>query len=306
MPSGVVLGVATAISWGTSDFIARFAIKSVGSARALFGVQVWGALLLAILLFFARDWGHLFDGSGWQPWAWGIVAGAVNTCAMLALYRAFELGKMAVVAPISASYPVLTLILSTLTGERFTLYRALGILAALAGVILVAAGEKTPQSATSPLASQFANSVAAPTKDSERASNGILWAVAAALGFGILFWLLGTRVIPSAGALATIWMIRVTGTFITLAILLARKIPLRLKNKRASAQLYSMGFFDTSAFALSNLGMRVEQVAVVSVLGSLYGAVTVVLSALFLRERIAALQCLGIVSIFSGIILMNR
>ena len=52
--------------------------------------------------------------------------------------------------------------------------------------------------------------------------------------------------------------------------------------------------------------MRVEQVAVVSVLGSLYGAVTVVLSALFLRERIAALQWLGIVSIFSGIILINR
>jgi drug/metabolite transporter (DMT)-like permease len=67
-----------------------------------------------------------------------------------------------------------------------------------------------------------------------------------------------------------------------------------------------MGFFDTAAFTLSNLGMRIEQVAIVSVLGSLYGAVTVVLSALFLRERIAALQWLGIASIFSGIILMNR
>lgn len=306
MPSGVVLGAATAISWGTSDFIARFAIKSVGTVRALFGVQIWGALLLAVLLFFARDWGHLFDGSGWQPWAWGFLAGTINTCAMLALYRAFELGKMAVVAPISASYPTLTVILSTLSGERFTLYRALGILAALAGVILVAAGEKTPQSKTSKAATQFANPVAAPTKDRPRASNGILWAVTAALGFGVLFWLLGTRIIPRTGALATIWLIRVTGTFITLAILLAWKVPLRLKNKRTSAQLYSMGFFDTAAFTLSNLGMRIEQVAVVSVLGSLYGSVTVVLSAIFLRERIAALQWLGIASIFSGVILMNR
>ena len=131
-------------------------------------------------------------------------------------------------------------------------------------------------------------------------------ALAAALGFGILFWLLGTRIIPRTGALATIWMIRVTGTFITLAILLAQRTTLRVKNRRASAQLYAMGFFDTAAFTLSNLGMRIEQVAIVSVLGSLYGAVTVVLSALFLRERIAALQWIGIVSIFSGIILMNR
>jgi len=89
---------------------------------------------------------------------------------------------------------------------------------------------------------------------------------------------------PDAG------MIRVTGTFISLAILLAQKTSLRVKNKRTHAQLYSMGFFDTAAFTLSNLGMRIEQVAIVSVLGSLYGAVTVVLSALFLRERIAVLQ----------------
>jgi len=298
MPSGVVLGVATAISWGTSDFIARFAIRTTGVVRALFGVQVWGALLLTILLFFAGDWGHLFDGSGWRPWAWGIVAGGINTGAMLALYRAFSVGKMAVVAPISASYPALTVLLSTFSGERFPLYRALGMLAALAGVILVAAGEKSPPSTPTSLATEPQNPV--------RNSAGILWALAAALGFGILFWLLGTRIIPRTGALATIWMIRVTGAFTTLAILLAQRTSLRVKNKRASAQLYSMGFFDTAAFTLSNLGMRIEQVAIVSVLGSLYGAVTVVLSALFLRDRIAALQWLGIVSIFSGILLMNR
>jgi drug/metabolite transporter (DMT)-like permease len=298
MPSGLVLGVATAISWGTSDFIARFAIRTTGVGRALFGVQAWGALLLTILLFFAHDWGHLFDGSGWAPWAWGIAAGSINTCAMLALYRAFSVGKMAVVAPISASYPALTVLLSTLSGERFSLYRALGILAVLAGVMLVAAGEKSPQSPAS----------AAPgsAQNAARQSTGIRWAVAAALGFGVLFWLLGTRIIPRTGALATIWMIRVTGTFITLAILLAQKTSFRVKNKRTSAQLYSMGLFDTAAFTLSNLGMRIEQVAIVSVLGSLYGAVTVVLSALFLRERIAALQWLGIASIFSGIILINR
>jgi drug/metabolite transporter (DMT)-like permease len=305
MSSGVVLGVATAVSWGSSDFIARFAIRTTGVVRALFGVQVWGALLLTILLFLSRAWGHLFDGSGWQPWAWGILAGTINTGAMFALYRAFELGKMAVVAPISASYPVLTVLLSALSGERFTLYRALGILAALVGVILVAVGEPSHQISSSHHEKE--PSTNSPRKQNvARPPNGILWAIVSALGFGVLFWLLGTRIIPRTGDLAAVWMIRLTGTFVTLAILLAQKIPLRLKNRRTSAQLYSMGFFDTLAFALSNLGMRIEQVAVVSVLGSLYGAVTVALSALFLRERLAALQWVGIVSIFSGIILMNH
>lgn len=304
MPSGVVLGVATAVSWGTSDFIARFAIKTAGSVRALFGVQFWGAIFLAILLFFTGDWGHLFDGSGWRPWAWGIVAGTINTCAMLALYRALEIGKMAVVAPISASYPALTVILSTVSGERFSLYRGLGILAAFAGVILVAAGE-TAQPTPSKSDEKRHPAKANWSRNPARRSTGIFWATVAALGFGVLFWLLGTRIIPGTGAFATVWMIRLTGTAITLAILLAQRIPLRVANKRTRAQLYSMSFFDTSAFALSNLGMRIEQVAIVSLLGSLYGAVTVALAAIFLRERIAPLQWSGIAAIFLGVALMN-
>jgi drug/metabolite transporter (DMT)-like permease len=303
MPSGVLLGIATAVSWGTSDFIARFAIKATGNVRALFGVQFWGAMLLTILLFFARDWGHLFDGSGWQPWAWGIVAGSINTCAMLALYRAFQIGKMAVVAPISASYPAITVILSTLSGERFSVYRALGILAAFAGVLLISVGEKSQQTGPSP---HHAPRIASASLASQsRPSAGILWAISAAFAFGVLFWLLGAHIIPATGALATVWMIRLTGTVITFFILLAQKIPVRLANKRTNAQLYSMGFFDTAAFALSNLGMRIEQVAIVTLLGSLYGAVTVALAAIFLRERIALVQWSGMGAIFLGIILMN-
>jgi len=305
MPNGVVLGIATAVSWGTSDFIARFAIKSTGSVRALFGVQFWGAVFLTVLLFFTRDWGHLFDGSGWQPWAWGIVAGTINTCAMLALYRAFETGKLAVVAPISASYPALTVILSTLSGERFSVYRALGIVAAFAGVLLVAAGEAPKPDLHANQKSPASAFAASGGRHPARRRTGILCAAAAALGFAVLFWLLGTRIIPRTGAIATVWMIRLTGTAITLAILLAQKSPLRVASKRTGAQLYSMAFFDSAAFALSNLGMRIEQVAIVSLLGSLYGAVTVSLAAVFLRERIAPLQWSGIAAIFLGIVLMN-
>jgi|307.fasta_scaffold14872_2 drug/metabolite transporter (DMT)-like permease len=301
MPSGVLLGIATAVSWGSSDFFARFATRTTGTARALLGMQSWGAIFVTIFFVFSRDWGHLFDGSGWQPWAWGVLAGAINTAAMFALYRAFELGKMAVVAPISASYPALTVTLSMLSGEKLSLYRGLGIVAAFVGVILVAAGEKPgPQAITG---RDVENDSEYSAKQNSLA--GIFWAIAAAVGFGFLFWFLGTRIIPRTGAIATVWLIRWTGTAITLCAVLASRIPLRVRNKRTRAQLYSMGFFDTAAFALSNLGMRIEQVAVVSVLGSLYGAITVALAAVFLRERIAPRQWSGIAAIFLGIVFMN-
>ena len=291
MPSGIVLGVATAVSWGSADFLARFATRSVGSMRALLGMQFWGAIFVTILLFFAHDWGHLFDGSGWRPWFWGILAGAINTFAMLALYRAFEVGKLSLVGPVSASYPALTVVLSLFSGERLTLFRSIGILAALLGVFLVATGEKTSDTPN----------FAAKSKGIA----GLGWAIAAAMSFGFLFWLLGLRMIPQTGALATVWLIRVTGALLTFFVLLSKKIPLPVRNKRTSAQVYGMGYLDTAAFVLSNLGMRVEQVAVVSVLGSLYGAVTVALAAIFLKERIAPLQWTGIASIFLGVTLMN-
>jgi drug/metabolite transporter (DMT)-like permease len=289
------------VSWGSADFLARFATRSVGSVRALFGMQFWGAIFVTILLFFARDWGHLFDGSGWHPWAWGILAGSINTFAMLALYRAFEIGKLSLVGPVSASYPALTVILSLLSGERLSAYRALGIVAAVLGVIFVAAGEKSSASLAPSNESDGANS------NAQRSSGvpGLGWAIAAAFSFAILFWLLGLRMIPRTGALATVWLIRVTGALITFAVLLAKKTPLPVKNKRTRAQLYTMGYLDTAAFALSNLGMRVEQVAVISVLGSLYGAVTVALAATFLKDRIAPLQWTGIAAIFLGVALMN-
>jgi drug/metabolite transporter (DMT)-like permease len=306
MPSGILLGVATAVSWGSADFFARLATRTVGSVRALLGMQFWGAIFVTILLLFVRDWGHLFDGSGWRPWAWGILAGSINTFAMLALYRGFEIGKLSLVGPVSASYPALTVILSLLSGERLSAYRAIGIAAALLGVVFVAAGEKSPDS---PAVSDQSNE-ARPASQELRGVigtrvSGLGWAIAAAIGFAILFWLLGVRMIPRTGALATVWLIRVTGTMLTFVVLLARKIPLRIKNKRARAQLYTMGCLDAGAFALSNLGMRIEQVAVVSVLGSLYGAVTVALAATFLKERIAPLQWTGIAAIFLGVALMN-
>jgi len=303
MRGGVLLGIATAISWGSSDFLARFATRATGATRSLLGMQSWGALFVTILLLLSRDWGHLFDGSGWQPWAWGVLAGAINTGAMFALYRSFGLGKMAVVAPISASYPAFTVILSMLSGEKLSLYRGLGILAAFVGVLLVAAGERSAPAPQAVIDRAVKSPAELPAK--QNASAGILWAIAAAVGFGFLFWLLGTRIIPRTGAIATVWLIRLTGTALAYCAVLAGGIPLRIPNKRTRAQLYSMGFFDAAAFALSNLGMRIEQVAIVGVLGSLYGAFTVALAAVFLHERIARVQWTGIAAIFLGIILMN-
>jgi drug/metabolite transporter (DMT)-like permease len=288
---GILLGVLTALTWGGSDFLARFATQRMGTLRTMLYMQLTGLILLTIALPWLGGWGHLADGSGWQPWAWGALAGCVNAVSTLSLYRSFEIGKMAVVAPLSASYPVLSVSLSLLSGERLSLPRAIGIACTMLGVLLVAGGEKPPDQ-----------------NDAEavrRSGKGISWALSSAVGFGVLFWLLGTHVIPRVGASQTVWMIRLTCTAVVTAVILLARQPIGLPRNTRLISL-GMGAGDTSAFALSNRAMQIEQVAVISVLGSLYGAVTVALAAIVLREHVSRWQWTGIASIFSGIYLMSR
>jgi drug/metabolite transporter (DMT)-like permease len=210
----------------------------------------------------------------------------------LALYRAFEIGKMAVVAPLSASYPALTLLLSWMTGERLSMVRIAGIICTLVGVVVVAGGEKTPDE-----------------NDAEavrRSGRGIGWAMFSAVGFAVLFWLLGIRVIPRVGAIQTVWMIRLTSAVLAAVVILISKQPVRLPRGEVRWMALGMGALDTSAFVLSSLGMKMEQVAVITVLSSLYGAVTVGLAAIFLKEHVSHWQWAGIVTIFAGIFLISR
>jgi drug/metabolite transporter (DMT)-like permease len=289
---GILLGLLTALTWGGADFIARFATHRIGALRSMLYMQLIGFFLLTISLPWLGGWGHLADGSGWQPWAWGVLAGFFNAMAGLAFYRAFEIGKMSVVAPLSASYPALTLLLSWMTGEHVGAVRIAGIFCTLIGVAVVAGGEKTPDE-----------------NDAEavrRSGRGIGWAIFASVGFAMLFWLLGIRIIARVGAVQTVWMIRLTSTLLIAAAIMIAKQPARLPRGEVRWMVLSMGAFDTGAFVLSNLGMKMEQVAVISVLGSLYGAVTVALAAIFLREHVSRWQWVGIVTIFAGIFLISR
>ena len=289
---GILLGLATALCWGSADLLARFSARSIGTWRTMLYMQFTGLLLMTGALYWLGGWGHLADGSGWRPWMWGILAGVLNAVSTLALYRSFEIGKMSIVAPISSGYPALTMVLSAMTGERLTVLRIVGILTTIAGVLIVARGEELPDADE------------AITHAAEK-HLGVGWAALAGVGFGVLFWILGIRVVPSVGSAPTVWLIRLTSVVSTAAVMMGLRRSVALPGA-STRWILGVGILDTSAFVLGNYGMRMEQVSVVSVLTSLYGAVTVGLAATILRERISRVQWVGIGAIFAGIVLISR
>jgi drug/metabolite transporter (DMT)-like permease len=307
----IILGLSGAVSWGAADFAARFASREVGAYRTLFFMQFFGFLALSAYL---KSAGGFSDGisPGWQPWAMAVAAGLLNVLASLALYHSFEHGTLSIVGPVSSSYPALTVALSLLSGERIHAVRAAGLAVTLLGVILAATSFAQSQSTAAekdaPHASPNHENAAfdAKTKSSRaHLSTGVGWAICAALGFGVLFWFLGFHVVPAVGSAVSVWVMRLTA-LVSLA-LAARPTHQTLKFPHGKVWwlLLAVGILDTAAFVANNAGLSTGQVSVVSVLASLYGAITVLLAWIFLRERLERSQWLGIVLIFIGIVLVS-
>ena len=286
----IILGLTGAICWGGADFAARFASRRVGAYRTLFFMQFFGFIALSIYL---KLRGGFFDSvaPGWQPWAMAALAGVVNMSASLALYRSFEIGVMSIVAPVSSAYPALTVALAIASGERITVVRGVGLAVTLVGVILAA--------------TSFAKSASGPAKETAHLTEGVGWAIAAAFGFGVLFWFLGFHVIAAVGTTISVWVIRLTSFSVLALVSLPARQSLKLPSGSVWWMLAAVGLLDTAAFLANNAGLHTGQVSVVSVLASLYGAVTVLLSWIFLREKLERSQWFGIALIFAGIVLVS-
>jgi drug/metabolite transporter (DMT)-like permease len=307
---GIFLGLTGAVCWGLADFVARFSSRRVGAYRSVFFMQFFGFLALTAYLRFTGGFGaHL--AFGWRAWGLAVAAGLLNMAASLSLYHSFEVGVMSIVAPVSSSYPALTVALALASGERIGAVRGLGLAVTLAGVILAAmsfapraaivgvtagigAGSRETRESPAPLGVTHAG-----------LAKGVIWSIAAAIGFGVLFWMLGFYVVPAVGAGASVWVMRLTA----IATLFLFSFPARqtVKLPRGSVWwlLAAVGLMDTAAFVVNNAALHIGPVSVVSVLASLYGAVTVVLSWIFLRERLEWTQWCGIALIFAGIVLVS-
>jgi drug/metabolite transporter (DMT)-like permease len=286
----IILGLTGALCWGAADFAARFASRRVGAYRTLFFMQFFGFIALSVYLKFR---GGFFEGiaPGWHPWALAALAGVINMIASLSLYYSFQIGVMSIVAPVSSCYPALTVALAIMSGEKITMLRGVGLAVTLVGVILAA--------------TSFAPNTADPKKESAHLAKGVGWAIVAALGFGVLFWFLGFYVVPAVGGTISVWVIRLTSfSVLGIAAVPARQ-SLRLPSGGVWWLLAAVGVMDTAAFIANNAGLHTGQVSVVSVLASLYGAVTVVLAWIFLREKLERSQWFGIVLIFVGIVLVS-
>ena len=293
---GVLLGLLAALGWGSADFLARYATRLIGTYRTLFYMQFIGLASLSVYLVATGQLPRLLETAGWQSWAWCVLVALLNVVGSLALYRAFEIGVLMIVSPIAASYAALTVVLSLLSGETLSQLRGIGIGLALIGAVFAA---------TSFASSEELKAEAGEPAQKRRLTRGAGMALFAAVVYGVMFWLLGFQVTPALGGAAPIWLIRLV-TPCTLALVAApTRQPLHLPSSRGWWLVVGVGMLDTSAYVANTIGFATHQIAVVSVLASLFSTVTVILAWFFLRERLHWSQWLGLAGIFVGVALVS-
>jgi drug/metabolite transporter (DMT)-like permease len=220
----------------------------------------------------------------WSAVGWAALAGSAGIVALGAFYRALAIGTMSVVAPISATAAAVPVLVGLAEGERPSTLQIAGMAIALAGVIL-ASREPIEDGADPP----------------NRAAIGL--ALVAAVGFGTFF--VG---IDRASATAEVpWVIVVQRccslTLLVIATLVVR--PALPRDVPSLAVLAAVGVLDLGANGLYALATTHGLLSVVSVLGSLYPAVTVVLARFVLAERIARVQEAGVVLALAGVVAIS-
>jgi drug/metabolite transporter (DMT)-like permease len=214
-----------------------------------------------------------------HSFALGLLAGLGGGVGLAAFYKALSLGTMSIVSPLVACGAIVPFGISLATGERPSGLAVGGAVVALGGAVLASVEERR-------------------SKSPERGRAIALAVVAAvALGLFVYFLGLGSR---QGDALSTLVGARVgsLGLLVVLALLL--RAPLRVP--RASlAAVAAVGIADVTANALFALASRHGLLAIVSVLGSLYPVVTVLLAHVFLHERLTRLQQAGVAAALLGV-----
>ena len=253
------LGVGAALAWGLHDFCVRGVSQSSGVFASILTVFASGiVILIGVAVLFGDP--KLMSAQCYQL---SIASGLSFAVGGVALYIAFTIGPVRLVAPIIGAYPILLVGWTAASGAPVSVIQWIAILTILIGV----------------------GGVAALSDDSTQSPHhrkAIIWALTAAVGFAATFGFSQAAVAVGDEALSMLITRTVAfGTVLTVAIIGHQQI------KPAKAQvpiLLGMGGLDTLAMgcvSLAGLWPHSEYAAVTS---SVFGIVTIILAWAFLNE----------------------
>ena len=280
MPAALLaslLGVVSAAVWGAGDFCGGVASKR----SPVLGVLVLGSASgLAVILAAALLLGEAAPPA--RALAWAAAAGASGAAGLAALYRGLSVGRMAVVAPVSAVMAAaVPATIGALSEGVPPAAKLLGFALALSGIWLVARTEK----------------------GTGAGGSGLWLGLLAGVGFGGFMAFMHAGAAAGGGAFWPLSAARATSCALVAAAALLRRRPVRPEPAGLRLALLS-GVLDAGGNAFFVLSGRLGRLDAAAVLASMYPASTVLLAALVLHEPVTRPQLAGIAALLLAIALI--
>jgi drug/metabolite transporter (DMT)-like permease len=269
----LVLALGSSVVWGCADFGGGWVTRRLPVLAVALVSQAAGFVPLLVAI------GVRGDASG-RSLAIGLLGGVGGAVGLSSFYKAMAIGTMSVVSPIVACSALVPFALSVATGERPAAIAAVGAVLALAGAILASLEERKSS---------------APGR-----ARSILLAVVSALAIGLFVYFLGLGS-REGDALSALVGVRVGSLAVLLATVLAVRSPIAVPRASLPA-VAAIGVGDVSANALFAFASGHGLLALVSVLGSLYPVVTLLLAHVFLHERLTRVQQTGVAVALAGVV----
>jgi len=294
---GLLLGLLSAFGYGGGDFLARFAARRIGAVSTLFLMQFIGLFALGAYLILSGELARVWAATNISVWIAAVIVALFNITGAITVYHALAVGKASIVSPIVSSYSALIVVIAFFSGERLLPGQTLGLILVIAGVILSSIER----------ASGITVADGRPVSGSRlQLPRGVFWAGLSAVTFAIAFSAYGFIVTPTLGGIIPVWISRVTCVLVLGTAFAITRRGFRSPRDRVTwAYVVGVGVLDTVGFVALAAGVSGDQVGLVSVLSSLFAAVTVLLARLFLREQLQPIQWFGIALIFAGLVVVT-
>ena len=275
---GAWLAIGSSLTGGISDFIGGTTSRQIGTLRFMFATQLIGFMCTAVWLAASRA----------PPPPIETVLAAAGAGAALSLglgvfLQAMVIGTMSIVAPVSATGVVVPVVAGIAQGDRPADVQLVGIVVAIAGIMLV---------------SRSSQERSATPRES-----GLRLALLSAAGVGVFFWLMASASrhdVPWALMIAR--AVPAVGFAAALGILGTSLRPLLVR--QAAPPTVAAALLGVASMTMYAFATRHGQLAIVSVLASLFPAVTVLLAYVVLGERIRRIQQVGVLTVLVAVALM--
>jgi drug/metabolite transporter (DMT)-like permease len=267
----ILLALGASLGWGAGDFLGGWKSRSMPLLTVLLVAQGTSVVLLGAATLVGATGP---PGAGFLVAA--VLAGVAELAGAAALYQGLAVGRMSVVAPISAGAPAVPLVAGLVLGEVPGPWQSAGLVLIVAGIAFAARASDT----TGPVGPSVAYGIASAV------GFGAFYVAMDAASEGVLLWALLTARLTAVTALAAT-------TVATRARPRVHRLDLPV--------LVGIGLLATAGDAMYATATTVGLLGVVAVLAALHSVVTIGLARLFLAERVAGWQQAGIVGCLSGV-----